>query len=165
MKDMAKKKTRWWCVRDGKRKRTPKSSPAVVISKDGEKGINEEVAAQQAQGSSANVEKDTRVEPESEAQRSSSEEDSEATQSESELIPSTLGRGRAQLKKRPSKKQKASDEEDSPYDPEKSKKETKGNSSWNHSKKCQSKEGWWCAFTRKGRKERQTCSKRKDSMC
>ncbi|KAJ0489367.1 hypothetical protein HanHA300_Chr12g0443241 [Helianthus annuus] len=39
MKDMVEKKTRWWCVRDGKRKRTPKSSPAVVIPKEGEKGI------------------------------------------------------------------------------------------------------------------------------
>ncbi|KAF5817882.1 hypothetical protein HanXRQr2_Chr02g0058211 [Helianthus annuus] len=39
MKEMTEKKTRWWCVRDGNRKRTPKSSPAVVIPKDGEKGI------------------------------------------------------------------------------------------------------------------------------
>ncbi|KAJ0751692.1 hypothetical protein HanPI659440_Chr09g0315781 [Helianthus annuus] len=29
MSEMAEKKTRWWCVRDGKRKRTPKSSLAV----------------------------------------------------------------------------------------------------------------------------------------
>ncbi|KAJ0725517.1 hypothetical protein HanPI659440_Chr12g0459691 [Helianthus annuus] len=36
MKDMVEKKTRWWCVRDGKRKRTPKSSPAVFIPKEGE---------------------------------------------------------------------------------------------------------------------------------
>ncbi|KAJ0892092.1 hypothetical protein HanPSC8_Chr09g0361761 [Helianthus annuus] len=39
MSEMVEKKTRWWCVRDGKRKRTPKSSPAVVILKDVEKGI------------------------------------------------------------------------------------------------------------------------------
>ena len=39
MSEMAEKKTRWWCVRDGKRKRTPKSSPAVTIPKDGDKGI------------------------------------------------------------------------------------------------------------------------------
>ncbi|XP_021974752.1 troponin T, skeletal muscle-like [Helianthus annuus] len=139
MNEMVEKKTRWWFVRDGKRKRTPKSSPAVVIPKDGEKGSsgepqqklvdetvlepsvvieqgaellkqtlesylkkNKEIAAQQAQGTN-----------------------SEATQSESELIPETLGRGKAQLKKRPSKKQKGSDEEDSPYDPEKSKKQRK----------------------------------------
>ncbi|XP_021974967.1 FK506-binding protein 5-like [Helianthus annuus] len=143
MNEMVEKKTRWWFVRDGKRKRTPKSSPAVVIPKDGEKGIvkggalrqldhiwvfwraiaeNEEVAAQQAQGTSAHAEKATRVESETEAQ---SDGDSEATQSESELIPETLGRGKAQLKKRPSKKQRGSDEEDSPYDPEKSKKKRK----------------------------------------
>ncbi|KAJ0435712.1 hypothetical protein HanIR_Chr17g0896341 [Helianthus annuus] len=42
MKDMVEKKTRWWCVRDGKRNRTPKSSPAVVIPKDGEKGSSGE---------------------------------------------------------------------------------------------------------------------------
>ena len=36
---MVEKKTMWWHVRDGKRKRTPKSSPAVVIPKEGEKGI------------------------------------------------------------------------------------------------------------------------------
>ncbi|MFS7978182.1 hypothetical protein Hanom_Chr10g00912571 [Helianthus anomalus] len=159
MNGMVEKKTRWWCVRDGMRKRTPKSSPAVTVPKDGDKGIsttrlidetvlepsvvikqgadllkqsfesylmkNEEAAAQQVQGSSAHVEKVTRVEPETEAHSSSSEEDSEATQSESELIPATLGRGRAQLKKKPTKKQKASDVEDSPYDPEKSKKQRK----------------------------------------
>ncbi|XP_022023446.1 uncharacterized protein LOC110923693 [Helianthus annuus] len=162
MNEMTEKKTRWWCVRDGKRKRTPKSSLAVVIPKDGEKGSsgepqqklvdetvlepsvvieqgaellkqslegylkkNEEVAAQQAQGTSVHGEKATSVEPETKAQSSSSDEDSEATQSDSELIPETLGRGKAQLKKRPSKKQKGSDDEDSPYDPDKSKKQRK----------------------------------------
>ncbi|MFS7978183.1 hypothetical protein Hanom_Chr10g00912581 [Helianthus anomalus] len=132
MSEFAEKKTRWWCVRDGKRKRTPKSSLAVTIPKDGDKGSseelhqrlinetflepsaviehgadllkqsfesymkkNEEAAAQQAQGSSAHVEKITRVELEIEDQGSSSEDDSEETQSESELDPTTLGRGKA----------------------------------------------------------------------
>ncbi|XP_021974741.1 claspin-like [Helianthus annuus] len=153
MSEMAEKKTRWWCVRNGKRKRTPKSSPtgssgepqqrlvdetvsepSVVI----EQGVdllnqtfesylkrNEEAAAQQAQGSSAHVENVTRVEPEIEAQGSSSEDDSEATQSESELDPMTLGRGKAQLKKKPLKKKKTSDEEDSPYEPDQPKKQVK----------------------------------------
>ncbi|KAJ0922396.1 putative transcription factor bZIP family [Helianthus annuus] len=162
MNEMVEKKTRWWHVRDGKRKRTPKSSPAVVIPKEGEKGSsgepqqklidetvlepsvvieqgadllkqslesylkkNEEIAAQQAQGTSVHAEKVTRVQPETEALRSSSDGDSEATQSESELIPETVGKGKVQLKKRPSKKQKGSDEEDSPYDPEKSKRQRK----------------------------------------
>ncbi|XP_022024063.1 cilia- and flagella-associated protein 58-like [Helianthus annuus] len=162
MNEMVEKKTRWWHVRDGKRKRTPKSSPAVVIPKEGEKGSsgepqqklidetvlepsvvieqgadllkqslesylkkNEEIAAQQAQGTSVHAEKVTRVQPETEALRSSSDGDSKATQSESELIPETVGKGKVQLKKRPSKKQKGSDEEDSPYDPEKSKKKRK----------------------------------------
>ncbi|KAJ0668739.1 hypothetical protein HanPI659440_Chr17g0692991 [Helianthus annuus] len=42
MSEMVEKKTRWWCVRDGKRKRTSKSSPAVSIPKDGEKGSSGE---------------------------------------------------------------------------------------------------------------------------
>ena len=41
------------------------------------------------------------------------------------MDPTTLGRGRAQLKKKPLKKKKGSDEEDSPYDPEKPKKQRK----------------------------------------
>ncbi|XP_035845253.1 trichohyalin-like [Helianthus annuus] len=86
---------------------------------------NEEVAAQQAQGTSVHAEKVTRVQPEIETLRSSSDGDSEATQSESELILETVGKGKVQLKKRPSKKQKGSDEEDSPYDPEKSKRQRK----------------------------------------
>ncbi|KAJ0575166.1 hypothetical protein HanIR_Chr05g0209711 [Helianthus annuus] len=143
MNEMVEKKTRWWFVRDGKRKRTPKSSPAVVIPKDAEKGSsgepkqklvdetvlepsvvieqgaellkqslesylkkNEEIAAQQAQGTSVHAEKVTRVQPETEALRSSSDGDSEATQSEFELIPETVGKGKVQLKKRPSKKQR-----------------------------------------------------------
>ena len=31
MSEMIEKKTRWWCIKDGKRKRTPKSTPVVVI--------------------------------------------------------------------------------------------------------------------------------------
>ncbi|MFS7947820.1 hypothetical protein Hanom_Chr06g00552691 [Helianthus anomalus] len=42
MSEMVEKKTRWWCIRDGKRKRTPKSSPAVSILKDVEKGSSGE---------------------------------------------------------------------------------------------------------------------------
>ncbi|KAJ0913229.1 hypothetical protein HanRHA438_Chr06g0283241 [Helianthus annuus] len=36
---MVEKKTRWWFVRDGKRKRTPMTSPVVSILKIVEKGI------------------------------------------------------------------------------------------------------------------------------
>ena len=86
---------------------------------------NEEVAAQQAQGTGVHAEKVTRGQQETEVLRSSSDGDSEATQSESELIPETVGKGKVQLKKKPSKKQKGSDDEDSPYDPEKSKKQRK----------------------------------------
>ncbi|KAM0064399.1 hypothetical protein Hdeb2414_s0003g00102521 [Helianthus debilis subsp. tardiflorus] len=158
MSEMIEKKTRWWCVRDGKQKRTPKSSPAVSIPKDGDKRIvkggalkqldrssgapqqrlvdeivlepvvvikqgvsilsqsfenylkrNKEAAAQKAQGSTIQ-DKD----------QESSSDDSEATQSESELDPTTLGRGKAQLKKKPLKKKKTSDDEDRSYEPDES---------------------------------------------
>ncbi|KAJ0478310.1 hypothetical protein HanRHA438_Chr00c13g0849861 [Helianthus annuus] len=126
MSDFIEKKTRWWCVKDGKRKRTPRSTPVVVI-KETEKGSsgepqrrlndetfidpretieqgtellkqtledyfkkNEEVAAKQAQKSGAQ---------EDETRESSSDEDSEATQSESELVAETMGKGKVQLKK------------------------------------------------------------------
>ncbi|MFS8023272.1 hypothetical protein Hanom_Chr16g01449561 [Helianthus anomalus] len=56
---------------------------------------------------------------------SSSEDDSEEMQSESELDPTTIGRGKAQLKKKPLKKKKTSDEEDSPYVPDQPKKQKK----------------------------------------
>ncbi|MFS7952818.1 hypothetical protein Hanom_Chr07g00611361 [Helianthus anomalus] len=86
---------------------------------------NEEIAAQQAQETTAQAEKASRVDPVIEAQNSSSDEDSESTQSESELITKNLGRGKAQLKKKPLKKRKGSDEDDSPYDPDKSKRQRK----------------------------------------
>ncbi|KAJ0765762.1 hypothetical protein HanPI659440_Chr08g0307261 [Helianthus annuus] len=151
MSEMVEKKTRWWFVRNGKRKRTPKTSPALFIPKIVVKGrsvepqqrlvdetvinpssipqdaigltkvtlgqfiqLNEAAgAAQKDQSSSAQVESDKATEPEGEVQDDSSEDDSEATESESELDPTTLGRGKAHLKKKPTKKQKASDEEDS----------------------------------------------------
>ncbi|MFS7915703.1 putative transcription factor bZIP family [Helianthus anomalus] len=77
---------------------------------------NEEIAAKQAQKS---------VTLKDETLKSSSDEDSEATQSESELVAETVGKGKVQLKKKPSKKRKDSDEEDSPYDPDQSKKNRK----------------------------------------
>ncbi|KAJ0657472.1 putative Pterin-binding domain-containing protein [Helianthus annuus] len=152
MNELIEKKTRWWCVRDGKRKRTPKSTPVVVI-KETEKGSsgepqrrlideivieprevidqsakglketledyfnkNEEAAAKQAQKSVAH---------EDETRKSSSNEDSDATESESELVAETVGKGKVQLKKKPLKKRKNSDDEDSPYSPDESKKNRK----------------------------------------
>ncbi|KAF5757143.1 hypothetical protein HanRHA438_Chr17g0833161 [Helianthus annuus] len=149
MSDLIEKKTRWWCIKDGKRKRTPKSTPVVVV-KETEKGSsgepqrrlidetviepivvieqsnetlketlenyfkkNEEAAAKQAQKSVAH---------EDETRKSSSDEDSEATQSESELVAETMGKGKVQLKKKSLKKRKDSDDEDSPYNPDESKK-------------------------------------------
>ncbi|MFS8002317.1 hypothetical protein Hanom_Chr13g01200681 [Helianthus anomalus] len=83
---------------------------------------NEEVAAQKEQSSSAQPES---VQAEGVVQNVSSEDDSEATESELELDPTTLGRGKAKLKKKPTKKQKASDEEDSSYEPDDPKKQIK----------------------------------------
>ncbi|KAJ0540463.1 hypothetical protein HanHA300_Chr08g0298501 [Helianthus annuus] len=151
MNSMIEKKTRWWCVKDGKRKRTPKSTPVVVV-KETEKGSSEEpqrwlvdepvieprevidqgaginetlesyfkkheeAAAKQAEKSGVQ---------EDETRKSSSDEDSEETQSESELVAETVGKGKVQLKKRPLKKRKDSDDEDSPYNPEESQKNRK----------------------------------------
>ncbi|XP_022032352.1 nucleolin 2-like [Helianthus annuus] len=161
MSELKEKNTRWWVEKEkGKRKRTPKTSPAVSIPKIVEKGPSvepqqrlidetvlepsvvieqgadllkqtlesylkrkEEAAAQKDQGSSAQAE--NVKEPEGEVQDDSSEDDSEATLSESELDPTTLGRGKVQLKKKPTKKQKASDEEDSSYEPDQPKKQIK----------------------------------------
>ncbi|KAJ0669002.1 hypothetical protein HanPI659440_Chr17g0696081 [Helianthus annuus] len=80
-------------------------------------------AAQKDQGSSAQAEGVKATKPEGVVQDDSSEDDSEATESKSELDPTTLGRGKAQQKKKPTKKQKASDEEDSTYIPDEPKKQ------------------------------------------
>ncbi|KAJ0772827.1 hypothetical protein HanRHA438_Chr03g0105751 [Helianthus annuus] len=178
MIELVEKKTRWWFVRDGKRKRTPKTSPAVPILKKPvpkivvkgivkggvnacfagpsvepqQKLVDETVidpssipqesidlakvtleqfiqlneatsATQKDQSSSVQAEVFKATEPEDVVQDDSSEDDSEATESESERDPTTLGRGKAQLKKKPTKKQKGSDKEDSTYvPPEKTKK-------------------------------------------
>ncbi|XP_035843881.1 uncharacterized protein LOC118490381 [Helianthus annuus] len=151
MSEMIEKKTRWWCIKDGKRKRTPKSTPVVVI-KETAKGSSEEPQrklidepvieprevvdkgvglketlesyfkkheeAEQAQAQK-------KVGQEEEAQKNSSNEDSEETLSESELVKETVGKGKVQLKKRPLKKRKNSEDEDSPYNPEDSQKNRK----------------------------------------
>ncbi|KAJ0699124.1 hypothetical protein HanRHA438_Chr10g0435801 [Helianthus annuus] len=159
MSGIVEKKTRWWFVKDGKRKRTPKTSPVVPIPKEPapkivvkgsskepqqrlvdepvldpseviQQGVdllkhslesflqrNEEVAAQKDQSSSVQAESVKATEPEGVAHDDSSEFDDESTETESELDPTTLGRGKAQLKKKPTKKQKGSDEEDFTYTP------------------------------------------------
>ncbi|MFS7944795.1 hypothetical protein Hanom_Chr06g00516471 [Helianthus anomalus] len=158
MSQMIEKKTRWWFVRDGKRKRTPKMSPVVPIPKEPVpkivvKGPSKEpqqrlvdgtvldpssipqegvdlakvtfeqclqhagAASQKDQTSSAQGESVKEKEPEGVAREDSSETDSESTETETELDQTTL---RA---KKPTKKQKGSDEEDSTYvPPEKTKK-------------------------------------------
>ncbi|MFS8006520.1 hypothetical protein Hanom_Chr14g01250161 [Helianthus anomalus] len=141
MSEMAKKKTRWWFVKDGKRKRTPKTSLVVPIHKEPTpkivvKGpskesqsrlvdepvldpseVNEEVVAQKEQSTSVPTESVKETEPEGVARDDSSEADDESTETERELDLTTLGHGKAQLKKKPTKKKKASDDEDSTYTP------------------------------------------------
>ncbi|KAF5757341.1 hypothetical protein HanRHA438_Chr17g0835721 [Helianthus annuus] len=150
MNSMIEKKTRWWCVKDGKRKRTPKSTHVVVV-KETAKGSSEEpqrrlidepvieprdVINQDAgitetlesyfkrheEGASTQAQKSNVQEEET--QKSSSDE-TEETLSESELVAETMGKGKVQLKKRPLKKRKDSDDEDSPYNPEDSQKNRK----------------------------------------
>ncbi|MFS7907220.1 hypothetical protein Hanom_Chr01g00068721 [Helianthus anomalus] len=165
IRELVEKKTRWWFVRDGKRKRTPKATPTVPIPKKSipkivvkgpskepqqrlvdktvldpsnipQEGIDlakvtfeqfiqlNEAATAKDQGSSVQAEGDKATEPEGVTHDDSSEDaDDESTETETELDLTILGRGKAQLKKKPSKKQKASDEEDLTYvPPEKTKK-------------------------------------------
>ncbi|KAJ0430723.1 hypothetical protein HanHA300_Chr17g0672281 [Helianthus annuus] len=151
MNSLVEKKTRWWCVKDGKRKRTPKSTPVVVV-KETAKGFSEEPQRRLVdepvieprdvidQGAgiketlenyfkkheeAAPAQAQKTVVQEEKAQRSSTDEDSEETLSESELVTETMGKGKVQLKKRPLKKRKDSDDEDSPYNPEDSQKNRK----------------------------------------
>ncbi|XP_035843268.1 uncharacterized protein LOC118490127 [Helianthus annuus] len=141
MNDMIEKKTRWWCIKDGKRKRTPKSTPVVVI-KETAKGSSEEPQRKlidepvieprevidQGVGLEETLESYFKKHEEAEqaqAQKNSSNEDSEETLSESELVKETVGKGKVQLKKRPLKKRKNSEDEDSPYNPEDSQKNRK----------------------------------------
>ncbi|KAJ0657261.1 hypothetical protein HanLR1_Chr14g0545011 [Helianthus annuus] len=151
MNEMIEKKTRWWCVRDGKRKRTPKSTPVVVIKEtekgssgepqrrlvdepvieprdviDQSAGINETLESyfKRHEEAASNQAQKSNVQ-EDETRKSSSDEDSEETLSESELVAETVGKGKVQLKKRQLKKRKGSDDEDSPYNPEESQKNRK----------------------------------------
>ncbi|KAJ0433156.1 hypothetical protein HanRHA438_Chr17g0809621 [Helianthus annuus] len=159
MNQMIDKKTRWWFVKYGKRKRTPKTSPVVPIPKEPAPKIvvkgsskepqqrlvdepvldpsevvqqgadllkhslesflkrNEEIVAQEDQSASVQGESVKDKETDGVVHDDSSEADSESTETESELDPTTLGRGKAQLKKNPTKKQKGSDKEDTTYTP------------------------------------------------
>ncbi|KAM0046268.1 hypothetical protein Hdeb2414_s0009g00314171 [Helianthus debilis subsp. tardiflorus] len=164
MNEMVEKKTRWWFVKDGKRKRTPKTSHVVPIPKEhtpkickgySERGRpskesqqrlvdelvldpseviqqganllkhslecylkkNEEVAAQKEHSSSIPTESVKETEPEGVARDDSCEADDESTETDSKHDLTTLGRGKAQLKRKPTKKKKGSDEEDTTYTP------------------------------------------------
>ncbi|KAM0001581.1 hypothetical protein Hdeb2414_s0002g00061041 [Helianthus debilis subsp. tardiflorus] len=158
MNEMVERKLRYWFVKDGKRKRTPKTSPVVPIPKEptlkiiikgpskqpqsslidepvvnpadlSQQGIDLTKATfeqyikitedlnQKDQSTSVQTESVKETELEGVARDDSSEADDESTETETELDMATLGRGKAQLKKKPTKKKKGSDEEDTTYTP------------------------------------------------
>ncbi|MFS8007794.1 hypothetical protein Hanom_Chr14g01265211 [Helianthus anomalus] len=137
MNEMVEKKLRYWFVKDGKRKRTPKTSPAVSIPKEPALKIvvkgpsNEsqprlideqvldpsEVLQQGANLLTHSLESFLKNNSEGVARDDSSEAEDESTETETEIDMATLGRGKVQMKKKPLKKRKGSDEEDSTYTP------------------------------------------------
>ncbi|MFS8018495.1 hypothetical protein Hanom_Chr15g01392701 [Helianthus anomalus] len=81
---------------------------------------NEEVAAQKEQSTSVQVEGDKEKQAEDVAHEESDDADDaddESTATDTELDMATLGHGKAQLKKKPTKKKKGSDEQDTTYTP------------------------------------------------
>ncbi|KAF5768355.1 hypothetical protein HanXRQr2_Chr14g0635451 [Helianthus annuus] len=157
LRDMHEKKLRYWFVKDRKKKRTPKTSPAISIPKVStpkivvkgpskkspprlvdelvldssevlQQGVgllkdslesylkkNEEAQAEKAP---KNVESSAKhVEPKGVVHSDSSDADDESTETEPEIDMSKVGHGKVQLKKKPQKKRKGSDEEDSTYMP------------------------------------------------
>ncbi|KAF5796330.1 hypothetical protein HanRHA438_Chr08g0362371 [Helianthus annuus] len=140
MNEMIKKKTRWWFVKDG-REREHRRRPSVerqqrlvdetVLDPSSipQEGIDltkatfeqyiklTEYLTQKDQSASVQGESVKDKEPEGVAHDDSSEADDESTETETKLDLTTLGRGKAQLKKKPSKKKKGSDKKDSTYTP------------------------------------------------
>ncbi|KAJ0800701.1 hypothetical protein HanPI659440_Chr03g0106591 [Helianthus annuus] len=168
MREMVEKRLRYWFVKDGKRKRTPKTSPAISIPKEptpkivvmgivergshkrrpsresqsslidepvvnptdiSQKGIDltkvtfeqylKHTEATIAKDQSASVQADgvKEKEPEGVVHDDSNDANDESTKTEPEIDMSMVGRGKVQLKKKPQKKRKGSDEEDSTYTP------------------------------------------------
>ncbi|MFS7964684.1 hypothetical protein Hanom_Chr08g00753191 [Helianthus anomalus] len=78
---------------------------------------NEEVTAQKEQSSSVPTESVKEKEHECVSCDDSSEADDESTETEPKIDLATVGRGKVQMKKKPQKKRKGSDEEDITYTP------------------------------------------------
>ncbi|MFS7962432.1 hypothetical protein Hanom_Chr08g00726561 [Helianthus anomalus] len=131
--EMVEKKTRWWFVKDGKRKRTPKTSlvvripteptPKIVVKgplKEPQQRLVDEpvldpseIVQQGADLLKHSLESFLKKNEEVAAQKDQSS--SIPTESVKETEPE--GVARAPLKKKPTKKKKASDEEDTTYTP------------------------------------------------
>ncbi|KAJ0699846.1 hypothetical protein HanOQP8_Chr10g0360741 [Helianthus annuus] len=158
MNEMVEKKLRYWFVKDGKRKRTPKTSsvvpipkkptPKIVVkgpSKESQSSLIDEpvvnptdlsqlgidltkatfelyikiteAATAKDQSASVQGECDKEKQTEDVVHEESDDADDESIETETELDMATLGCGKAQLKKKPTKKKKAFDYEDSTYTP------------------------------------------------
>ncbi|MFS8003718.1 hypothetical protein Hanom_Chr13g01217191 [Helianthus anomalus] len=133
MNQLVEKKTRWWFKEAQQRLVDETVLDPSSIPQEGIDLANvtfeqfiqlNEAATQKDESSSVQAEGVKATEPEGVACDDSSEDaDDESTETETELDPTTLRRGKAQLKKKPTKKQTGSDEEDSTYVPfEKTKK-------------------------------------------
>ncbi|KAL9995762.1 hypothetical protein Hdeb2414_s0771g00945361 [Helianthus debilis subsp. tardiflorus] len=126
LRDMYEKKLRDWFVRDRKRKRTPKTSPAVsapkvptpkIVVKGPSKKSPTRLVDEPMLEPSDVLQQATTTQHEGDVQSDSGDADDEATETEPEIDMAKVGHGKVQLKKKPQKKRKGSDEEDSTYLP------------------------------------------------
>ncbi|MFS7986238.1 hypothetical protein Hanom_Chr11g01007981 [Helianthus anomalus] len=158
MREMVEKKLRYWFVKDGKRKRTPKTSPAIFIPKEptpkivvkgpskepqsnlidvpmvnpvdlSQQGFDltkatfeqyiklTEATTTKDKSASVQVEGDKEKQAEDVVHEESEDADDESSETKPEIDMTTVGRGKVQMKKKPQKKRKGSNEEDSTYTP------------------------------------------------
>ncbi|MFS7954122.1 hypothetical protein Hanom_Chr07g00626601 [Helianthus anomalus] len=138
--EMVEKKTRWLFVKDGKIKRTPKTSlvvpipmeptPKIVVkgpsSETQQRLVDEPVMDPKNLSqlgidlTKATLEQYVKITKESTQKEQSTSVPTESvkeTEPEGVLDLTTLGHGKAKLKKKPTKKKKGSDKEDSTYTP------------------------------------------------
>ncbi|MFS7947813.1 hypothetical protein Hanom_Chr06g00552611 [Helianthus anomalus] len=118
MSGLSEKKTRWWFEKEnGKRKRTPKTTPTVFVQK---KPVPKIIVKGPSVEPQQRLIDETVIDPSSIPQdvidltKATLEQFIQLNEAAG-LDPTTLGRGKAQLKKKLTKRQKASDEEDSSY--------------------------------------------------
>ncbi|MFS7935685.1 hypothetical protein Hanom_Chr05g00406481 [Helianthus anomalus] len=146
-REMVEKKLRYWFVKDGKRKRTPKTSPDVSIPKEptpkivvkgipvvnpadiSQEGVDltkvtfeqylkhTETTIAKEQSASVPAEGVKEKQPEEVVHEGSADADDESTETEPKIDMATVGYGKVQMKKKPQKRKKGSDDEDTTYTP------------------------------------------------